>query len=233
MLSWLARRSTPRSLLNFNKQNGFESVSSSDFSGLTFSMTPESFSRNAESMDPDGTVSEYIAKHELFCIDLFDAQAISRLADGLLRVASMESGATCYAELESELIYLLSRAIHTPRASLHRNTLSQRQKAVDRSIEYIRSIQGHVKVSDVYRAAHVSWRTLDRGFQERFGITPKQYIVVNRLNRARRALTAANTDLNVSRIALEQGFWHLGRFSADYKAMFGELPSATLRRGQA
>ena len=33
----------------------------------------------------------------------------------------------------------------------------------------------------------------------------------------------------ISQIAIEWGFWHMGQFSADYKKMFGETPSTTLR----
>ncbi|MFP5456117.1 MAG: helix-turn-helix domain-containing protein, partial [Alphaproteobacteria bacterium] len=34
----------------------------------------------------------------------------------------------------------------------------------------------------------------------------------------------------VSELALEWGFTHLGRFSAEYRRRFQELPSETLRR---
>ena len=37
--------------------------------------------------------------------------------------------------------------------------------------------------------------------------------------------------VSVADVAASWGFWHLSHFAADYKAMFGELPSETLRAG--
>jgi AraC family ethanolamine operon transcriptional activator len=52
------------------------------------------------------------------------------------------------------------------------------------------------------------------------------------LNGVRRELKRdARADRAVQDIATRWGFWHLGEFSADHKRQFGELPSATLRRG--
>jgi AraC family ethanolamine operon transcriptional activator len=42
-------------------------------------------------------------------------------------------------------------------------------------------------------------------------------------------LRAAQTQSTVTEIANDFGFTHLGYFSQDYKAQFGELPSETMR----
>jgi AraC-like DNA-binding protein len=48
---------------------------------------------------------------------------------------------------------------------------------------------------------------------------------------ARRALLRADpAAATVTGIATDHGFWELGRFSVEYRALFGEMPSASLRR---
>ena len=48
---------------------------------------------------------------------------------------------------------------------------------------------------------------------------------------ARRALMLADpAAATVTAIATEHGFWELGRFSVEYRAPFGESPSASLHR---
>jgi AraC family ethanolamine operon transcriptional activator len=54
-----------------------------------------------------------------------------------------------------------------------------------------------------------------------------------RLNGARRMLLRAGPRTKVSDAVEAYGFWHLSRFSRDYRRHFAELPSQTLRRAQA
>jgi AraC-like DNA-binding protein len=51
----------------------------------------------------------------------------------------------------------------------------------------------------------------------------------NSLNGVRRGLRDAEKGVAVQDVAAHWGFWHLGQFAQDYKRLFGELPSTTLR----
>jgi AraC family ethanolamine operon transcriptional activator len=71
---------------------------------------------------------------------------------------------------------------------------------------------------------------LSCGFQEVFGISPMAYIKIQRLNGVRRALMNATPNKKtVINVAQEWGFWNAPHFAKDYREMFGELPSKTLR----
>jgi transcriptional regulator GlxA family with amidase domain len=57
------------------------------------------------------------------------------------------------------------------------------------------------------------------------------YLKTIRLEKAHAALQSGDVEGNagVTKVALDTGFAHLGRFAQDYRTRFGELPSATVR----
>lgn len=107
-----------------------------------------------------------------------------------------------------------------------------RKAVVDKVREYILAHKEEpVTVADLCAALNVSRRTLQYSFQAVLDVNPVAYLRAIRLNGTRRALRAAAGDphVTVADIAARWGFWHMSHFAADYKLMFGELPSQTLR----
>lgn len=107
-----------------------------------------------------------------------------------------------------------------------------RKAVVDRVREYILAHREEpVTVADLCAVLNVSRRTLQYSFQAVLNVNPVAYLRAIRLNGTRRALRAAADDphATVADIAARWGFWHLSHFASDYKLMFGELPSQTLR----
>jgi AraC-like DNA-binding protein len=105
-------------------------------------------------------------------------------------------------------------------------------KVMRRFEEVLRgSGEGPLYVGDLARAVGVSYRTLLIRCQEHLGMSPKRYLLLRRMHLARRALRKASKEAaSVTDIATNYGFWELGRFSVVYRSLFGESPSATLRR---
>jgi AraC-like DNA-binding protein len=87
-----------------------------------------------------------------------------------------------------------------------------------------------IYVPEICAAIGVPDRTLRLCCQEHLAMSPKQYLMRRRMHLARGALRAPEAGMTVTEIAIRFGFWHLGRFSVAYNAIFGELPSITLGR---
>lgn len=109
--------------------------------------------------------------------------------------------------------------------------LSMRKAVVDRACEWMLQTTGDDALSmlEICKQVGVSQRKLNYCFQEILGMSPMKYQRITRLNRTQQALKQAQAGENVFDIASRWGFWHMGQFSQDYKRLFGELPSATLR----
>jgi AraC-like DNA-binding protein len=86
-------------------------------------------------------------------------------------------------------------------------------------------------LAEICAATGVSERTLRICCHEHLGMGPMRFLWLRRMHLARRALQMADPKTtSVTAVAGDHGFWELGRFSIAYRSLFGESPSATLRR---
>ena len=109
-------------------------------------------------------------------------------------------------------------------------------KARTRAARLVRDyIEDHyaeaVHMVDLCRVTGVGSRTVQRSFREYFDMTVSSYLKTVRLDFARRQLASAKREeTSVTRIAMDSGYEHLGRFSVDFHRRFGQLPRNVLER---
>ena len=106
-----------------------------------------------------------------------------------------------------------------------------RTEIVERAEQLLRCRASEpLPIAQVSQLVGVSERGLRNAFNAVRGMSPKRFVIQDRLHEVRRALSDPRaTSATVTDIATEHGFFELGRFAGRYKAVFGETPSATLR----
>ena len=86
--------------------------------------------------------------------------------------------------------------------------------------------------AELARATGASARALQRAFERSGQPSPMVYLRRLRLHRVHAELVANSPDsVTVTMVAGRWGFVHLGRFASQYRQLFGETPSETLRDG--
>ena len=106
-----------------------------------------------------------------------------------------------------------------------------RARVVRRALEYLEAFPREaLTVERLCRHSAASMSTLERAFKDRLGVSPQRYLLLSRLSGVRRALLNDDSGLSVTGAANAWGFWHMGKFAADYRRVYAELPSQTLRK---
>ena len=139
------------------------------------------------------------------------------------------------AEFQDELIDVLGREYRQqPEVRpARRGRISKVDVTViSRAVEVIEASGGpRMTMTGLAEMIGIPERSLREGFTRYLGVSPIQYMQLRALHKAHSRLASGRPEeTTVARVATDLGMWDLGRFAARYRRVFGELPSATLRR---
>ena len=133
-----------------------------------------------------------------------------------------------------EFLYIERQILHDLFSSVHlQDEVSHNGRfVIPKAREMLHaSMENDLSIAQIAHDLGVSVRTLQHHFKNELGVTPKQYLQSLRLNAIyEELLRASEKEVMVSDIAYKYNYYHLGHFATEYKQMFGENPSQTLRR---
>jgi AraC-like DNA-binding protein len=137
------------------------------------------------------------------------------------------------ATLESNLLWFLGAAV-SDKCEMVEPSRPQSRKvvAVRQCQEYIESRMGDpVTLLELSEISGLRPRSLISAFEAVTGMSPMAYLRARRLGEVRRVLESVHFPrMRITDVAADWGFWHMGHFTAAYRAMYGETPSQTLLR---
>ncbi len=160
-------------------------------------------------------------------------QNLHAAASGLAEFApKVLQSAEAAHSLEQELILAIVGCTATEAVAEDGFWLHRHREIMRRFLSLIEANQSNpLYIPGICAALGISSSTLLRCCREQLGVGPQRYLWQRRMNMARHALAKSDVvHTSVTEIATNYDFWELGRFSVAYHAMFGETPSATLRR---
>ena len=109
---------------------------------------------------------------------------------------------------------------------------SRRYRTFSRALAFIeKNHKDPFNIPQICAQIGTSPRTLQLTFQELTGHSPYHYILSRKLHAIQQELVNLNNVTNpIFQIAEKYGLQHAGRFGQQYKQMFAESPSATVKR---
>jgi AraC-like DNA-binding protein len=136
--------------------------------------------------------------------------------------------------LESDLLCALANCLTSKAYQRVRKTRRRHKNIINRFVDTLAAYRDRpLLTAEICSAIGVSERLLRACCAEFLGISAGKYMRVQRINLVRVALNSSDGNASVASIARRYGFTELGRFAVDYRTIFGERPSATLRRARS
>jgi AraC family transcriptional regulator, ethanolamine operon transcriptional activator len=158
---------------------------------------------------------------------------LRHLHQAAIRTAEARSGVLADSEaahgLEQQLIHALVESL-SARPVYEETSAIRRHRGLLARFEDLLGSEPPPSFTELGAALGGSHRVLRECCKSMLGMNPSDYRRLRGMQRVHRALRRENPDTaTVSEIARRCGFRDLSGFAANYRALYGELPSATLR----
>lgn len=235
-VTWCGRQVTDKTLLMFDGSGSFDAVSQPGFKVFTFAVPMETLAKNAEAYGVQHPERALSYSDNTLELTPSTARTLRQHMCHLKSVATLDPTVLYQSdfiyELECALPGHLMETIAVSKETPKRPELRTRHLALKKVVDFINeSPEIVITVNDLCQITGVSERTLQYAFKEHFGLSPKRYLINVRLNAVRKALIRARPgEITITDIAHRFGFWHMSQFAADYRRLFGTLPSETLNK---
>jgi AraC-like DNA-binding protein len=102
-------------------------------------------------------------------------------------------------------------------------------KLISYSVNQIFAARGDIGIDDLLRPTGVHYRTAERAFKERVGVSPKQLAKVIRFKHAYTALSNEGARNPGAISPLDFGYYDASHFAKDFRAFTGSSPGRFLR----
>jgi len=237
-LEWRGSIGTDAKIVVFPANDEFQMVSHPGFHGDGLSIPEDHIRSVAETLGLPDPLEHLPSGLAFVDVDVDRLKALSHTLSRLHGMAAVQGNVvpteTALKELDFDIATAMVSVLQTgQRTSAKPPEANLRARALRLALDFIEDHSDEPPcIQDVCQASGVSWRTLNYAFQDRFGVTPKQYLQVVRLQLVRRAILNVAPEVSILEIASGRGFWHMGQFATDYRRQFGELPSETVRRSR-
>ncbi len=205
------------------EDNRFQACSEPEFSGIILGFAEHFFAERCRA----GSVPEVLVapSEGVLAAVPSELEGMKHRVEAILASDTEGDG---LAEPLLESLARLARPLPTDLSTLP--STQARLRSLDRALDFIdRNIHRALTMNEICREAAASERTLEYAFKEYSRVSPKLYLNSRRLHALRRALLAETGSAGVAEVASRFDYWHMGKLAADYRAIFNELPSDTLK----
>lgn len=228
--SWYGRTADDRTIMIFPKGAQLDSRVFANFSVITFSLEESKLERLADRENLSWVLEANGLATQPRADQIASIQSgATRLVEDALKNPSVTRSTDYTESIEEELAVMILEALGKTPPLAGRPMAKERSRVFKAALTLIEDCPSDsLQVSEICHLVGASSRTLRYAFEEKLGVSPKLYLKARRLKEVRRKLRQ-DDDTSVKEVAIDHGFFHAGQFAADYRRMFGELPSETLR----
>jgi len=221
------RHEMKKGMIGIIWNNEHQSVTGSGIKGLPISVDEHFFTKLCQFKGHPELIDKLI-KEELLHIDESKLEELRHMILFITKSTQL-SDKVSLELIENKLVGLLVDCLVSTLPEKPSDDLTYLK--FSKLIDYIHDdIANVTSLNQICERTNIPERTVRRLIRKKYDISPKNYLNALRLNEVRKMLKKDTENETLIKIASEYNFWHMGQFSRDYKKLFGELPSNTLRK---